>query len=164
MYSVLVKNPVSSVLVDSVKNLGSAVVSLGNSSTAATKLPPAIVNLPVSRLVLSGNHFVQLAGLSGATAVILGAYGAHCISTKAGYEEQKRIYHTANTYHFIHSLALLGVPLCRFPNAAGTFITLGMILFCGTCYYNACTEKTDFRKLTPFGGICLILGWLCLMF
>lgn len=30
-------------------------------------------------------------------------------------QEQRRIFETANRYHFIHTLALLGLPLCKFP-------------------------------------------------
>ena len=36
-------------------------------------------NMPTfERFVLQGSPFVRLAGLSGAAAVALGAYGAHC--------------------------------------------------------------------------------------
>ena len=38
------------------------------------------------RFVLQGSPFVRLAGLSGAAAVALGAYGAHCKFIKA-YEQ-----------------------------------------------------------------------------
>jgi uncharacterized membrane protein YgdD (TMEM256/DUF423 family) len=31
-------------------------------------------------------------------------------------KEQRRIFETANRYHFIHTLALLGLPLCRVPH------------------------------------------------
>lgn len=32
------------------------------------------------------------------------------------YPYQARIFETANTYHFMHSLALLGLPLSRKPS------------------------------------------------
>jgi len=37
---------------------------------------------------------------------------------KESREELKKIYETANRYHFLNSLALLGVPLCRWPKTA----------------------------------------------
>lgn len=30
-------------------------------------------------------------------------------------EEFKQVFETANKYHFLHSIALMGVPLCRRP-------------------------------------------------
>ena len=40
---------------------------------------PSVENMPTfERFVLQGSPFVRLAGLSGAAAVALGAYGAHC--------------------------------------------------------------------------------------
>ncbi len=36
--------------------------------------------------------------------------------------DAKRIYDTANFYHFMHSIALLGVPLCRRPYVVGILI------------------------------------------
>ena len=86
------------------------------------------------RFVLQGSPFVRLAGLSGAAAVALGAYGAHCkldigflntfsIDSVHGYfsaftaekQEMKRVYDTANFYHFVHTMALCAVPLARRP-------------------------------------------------
>jgi uncharacterized membrane protein YgdD (TMEM256/DUF423 family) len=46
---------------------------------------------------------------------------------------------------------------------SGSFLVLGMVLFCGTCYYRALTEKSDLRWLTPVGGTCLIVGWLAMI-
>lgn len=51
----------------------------------------------------------------GATGVILGAYGAHRKYPKDSPQDFKIIFETANRYHFLHTLALLGVPLCRYP-------------------------------------------------
>lgn len=52
----------------------------------------------------------------GATATILGAYGAHKTYPQDKADELKTIYQTANRYHFFHTLALFGVPLSRYPN------------------------------------------------
>lgn len=105
--------------------------------------------------------------------------------------EQRRIFETANRYHFIHTLALLGLPLCKFPAVvswtspsirndcivyrnrviisrafvlqASTFMLSGIILFCGSCYYTAFTNNRRFSATTPIGGFCFILAW-CSMF
>ena len=101
---------------------------------------------------------MRLAGLFGAAAVALGAYGAH--SFPAEKQAMKKVYDTANNYHFLHTFALLAVPLARKPILTGTLMIGGMTVFCGTNYYLALTEETTLRKFTPYGGSALILAWL----
>jgi len=116
-------------------------------------------NMPnFERFVLQGSPFVRLAGLSGAAAVALGAYGAHSFPPEK--QEMKRVYDTANFYHFVHTMALLAVPLARRPVLSGTLMIGGMTVFCGTIYYHALTEEKTLRKYTPYGGVMLIMGWL----
>lgn len=78
--------------------------------------PPKLLNL----WEIAGNnyHFVRLAGLSGATAVIMGAYGKHYLVKIIDAKEQmesKAVFETANRFHFLHSFALLAMPLARRP-------------------------------------------------
>jgi len=110
------------------------------------------------RFVRLGSPFVRLAGISGAAAVALGAYGAHSFS--ADKPEMKRVYDTANFYHFVHTLALLAVPMTRRPVLTGTLMVAGMTLFCGTIYYHALTEEKSLRRYTPYGGIMLMMAWV----
>ena len=75
---------------------------------------------------LTGNnyHFVRLAGLSGATAVIMGAYGKHNLTKIHDIHEQieaKAVFETANRFHFLHSFALLAMPLARRPALVSDF-------------------------------------------
>lgn len=46
---------------------------------------------------------------------------------------------------------------------SGSFLVLGMVLFCGTCYYRALTGRTELQWLTPVGGTFLIVGWLAMI-
>ncbi|KAI4490350.1 hypothetical protein M0802_010727 [Mischocyttarus mexicanus] len=123
------------------------------------KMPPVV---PLWKLASAVGPYVKLAGLSGAAAVILGAYGAHNINPDKLPEEAK-IFDTANKYHFYHTLALLGLPLCRRPFLATLFFISGIIMFSGSCYYIALTGNKRFSKMTPVGGTCLILGWISLL-
>jgi len=107
---------------------------------------------------LVGSPFLRFAGLSGALAVAMGAYGAHAFA--ADKPEMKKVYDTANFYHFMHTLALLAVPLSRRPALTGSLMITGTAIFCGTIYYNALTEERKFRKYTPYGGIILMMAWL----
>lgn len=69
-------------------------------------------------LVDRNDHFVRLAGLSGATAIIMGAYGKHNLAKIQDIHEQleaKAVFETANRFHFLHSFALFAMPLARRP-------------------------------------------------
>ncbi|XP_072935763.1 transmembrane protein 256-like isoform X2 [Epargyreus clarus] len=119
---------------------------------------------PLWQLAQEAGPFVRLAGLSGAAAVVLGAMGAHRTFPETETKEDlRKIFDTANRFHFLHTLALMTVPLCKRPCIAGTFFIAGMGLFCGTCYYHAFTGERGLRRLTPIGGSCLILGWIAMV-
>ncbi|KAJ8982509.1 hypothetical protein NQ317_018550 [Molorchus minor] len=105
---------------------------------------------PLWKLASENGPFIRIAGLMGATAVALGAYGAHRSYPKDRAQELKPIFDTANRYHFFHSLAILGVPLCRNPRMAGILIISGTLLFSGTCYYHAFTGEKQIWKTCPY--------------
>lgn len=107
-------------------------------------------------------YFYKIAGLLGASAVILGAYGAHVVARKSNPEEIKN-FETANRYHFYHTFALFGVPFCRFPIITGALFISGTLIFCGPCYYNGLTGDKTFNKYTPTGGMILIAAWLSMI-
>ncbi|KAJ8916173.1 hypothetical protein NQ315_016312 [Exocentrus adspersus] len=109
--------------------------------------------VPLWKLAAENGPFIRIAGLMGASAVILGAYGAHRAYPKDKAQELKPIFETANRFHFFHSLALLGVPMCRSPMLVGTLLISGTVLFSGTCYYHAFSGENKFGKLAPIGGV-----------
>ncbi|XP_077171163.1 transmembrane protein 256 [Paroedura picta] len=104
--------------------------------------------------------FQRLGALSGAAAVGASAYGAHGFLHHDPSDYQKELFNTATKYHFLHSLALLAVPHCRYPMVAGTILSTGMGMFCGAFYYQALMEDPTFLQVAPFGGSLLILGWI----
>ncbi|XP_011299482.1 uncharacterized protein [Fopius arisanus] len=65
---------------------------------------------PLWKSAVASGPYLKLAGLSGATAVILGAYGAH---RKYKDDQLKQVFETANRYDFYHSLAMVGLVACR---------------------------------------------------
>ncbi|XP_054159899.1 transmembrane protein 256 homolog [Oppia nitens] len=114
--------------------------------------------------LLQTSHWTRIAAIFGATAVAMGAYGAHGLDPKPDVPiEYKHVFETANKYHFFHSLALLAVPLTRRPLVVGTLMTAGMCVFCGTCYVYSLTHNKDIIKYTPYGGLTLILAWLSML-
>ncbi|XP_026324017.1 transmembrane protein 256 homolog [Hyposmocoma kahamanoa] len=139
-------------------------IGIFKSKSTPQAQPPIIVKMPLWQLAQESGPFVRLAGISGATAVVLGAMGAHrTFPDTDAKEDLKKIFETANRFHFLHTLALVTVPLCRRPYIAGAFFIVGMGMFCGTCYYHAFTGDRSLRRLTPIGGSCLILGWMAMV-
>ncbi|XP_017796051.1 PREDICTED: transmembrane protein 256 homolog [Habropoda laboriosa] len=120
----------------------------------------AKMTVPLWKLAAASGPFIKIAALSGATAVSLGAYGSHRQYPEENKQDLKQVFETASRYHFIHTLAMLGLPLCRTPYLSGAFLLSGIVLFCGTCYYYAFTGDNQWNKLTPIGGVCFIMGWL----
>lgn len=110
-----------------------------------------------------------IAALSGAAAVLLGAYGAHGLPKVLTDEHLLNAYHTAVTYQFYHTLALLlvSVLLERRPSrwllASGVLLVIGMALFCVSLYVLALTGIHYFGFVTPVGGVLMVLGWLALL-
>jgi uncharacterized membrane protein YgdD (TMEM256/DUF423 family) len=112
--------------------------------------------------------FLLLAGLLGALAVGLGAFGAHALADRLS-ESMLSIYETGVRYHFYHTLALLGVAVVmnRWPNsgvtvAAGWLFVAGIVIFSGSLYLLAFTGVRWLGAITPIGGVAFIAGWLCL--
>ncbi|OWF49687.1 transmembrane protein 256 homolog [Mizuhopecten yessoensis] len=114
-----------------------------------------------STMALAGRNFVRLAGLSGSVAVCMAAYGAHGMSKAE--EKKKRIYDIGNNFHLIHSVALLGTPLCNRPILVGGLMTMGTLVFCGSCYVYSLTGNDRIRYVTPYGGMMLIVAWLLMV-
>ncbi|KAH9514747.1 hypothetical protein Btru_023490 [Bulinus truncatus] len=148
--------------------------SLGSAVGVVTQyLPPRKVDLPIKEVVVrelqmlvispSARLFIRIAGISGAIAVALGAYGSHVFRHKDVDPRLKETFEIASKYHFIHTLALLAVPFARRPTLTGTLMTSGLVLFCGSCYYHAMTNNMAIRKVTPYGGFLFIFAWASLV-
>jgi hypothetical protein len=63
---------------------------------------------------ISRNIWHTAAAISGATAVGLGAYGAH--KFKPSDPKWIDVYQRGSDYHLFHSLLLAGAPMTRRPN------------------------------------------------
>jgi len=137
---------------------------------AQSSFPPVSVSTQTSSSITGStlsdmaptSGLVRTAGLSGALAIGLGAYGAHSLAAQGVTEDRLKAFEVANRYHLIHSAALLALPLSSKPRLSGSLMLGGMALFCGTCYYHALTGERSFRQFTPYGGVLLILAWFSL--
>ncbi|TPG45678.1 DUF423 domain-containing protein [Rhodanobacter glycinis] len=105
-----------------------------------------------------------LAGLAGASAVLLGAFGAHALQgvLDASHSE---LWHTAVNYHVWHALALalvVGLGCGRSGRFAAAAFAIGIVLFSGSLYALALGAPRWTGIITPFGGLALIAGWIAL--
>ncbi len=57
-------------------------------------------------------------------------------------------------------MALLAVPFVSRPMITGLLFIGGLSLFCGPMYYHAIRNDPQFRRITPYGGMLLLAGWL----
>ncbi len=117
-------------------------------------------------------------GLLGAIAVSSGALGAHFLKSKLETglitADQLNGFDTGVKYQMYHVIGMLLLVILnkQFPNKffawAYALFFWGIILFSGSLYF-LCTRHllgADWLKflgpITPLGGICFVLGWLCL--
>ena len=105
-----------------------------------------------------------LVGVAGASAVLLGAFGAHALHDVLD-AEQRELWHTAVDYHMWHALALVlavGLGSGRGRRVAMVAFALGIVLFSGSLYALALGAPRWSGIITPFGGIAFVIGWIAL--
>lgn len=111
--------------------------------------------------------WVQIAAVSGALAVVAGAFGAHGLKSRLT-PEQLDSWATAAQYHLVHSAVLLALGLFaaysgKSVKLPGSLFGVGMLLFSGSIYLLLLTKMRWLGPVTPIGGLLLILGWLSLV-
>jgi uncharacterized membrane protein YgdD (TMEM256/DUF423 family) len=99
---------------------------------------------------------IRLAALSGALAVIAGAFGAHGVSGQP-VEWLK----TGGQYELIHAVAAI-VAIQAGQRAAAILFLCGSGLFAATLYAMALGAPHWLGMITPVGGLGMIAGWLLL--
>ena len=108
------------------------------------------------------------AGISGALAVMLGAFGAHALK-KILSPESLMAFETGVRYQFLHVFAMIAVALLypsypsRYLNWSYRFFAIGTVLFSGSLYLLTTMGWTILGPVTPLGGLSFILGWSTLV-
>jgi uncharacterized membrane protein YgdD (TMEM256/DUF423 family) len=107
------------------------------------------------------------AGL-GALGVMVGAFGAHALSKMLTETGRTATFETAVKYQMYHTLALLVTALLLgrytskwFEYAGWSYLT-GIFIFSGSLYILCLSNVGKWGAVTPFGGLALIIGWVCL--
>lgn len=111
--------------------------------------------------------WLAISALAGASAVVLGAFGAHALRSRLD-DAALATWQTAVQYHLVHALALLALAL--FARATGRSVALpsgllvaGILLFSGSLYLLATAGWKWLGPITPLGGLCFIAGWLSIL-
>lgn len=115
--------------------------------------------------MLNINTRFRIAAATGFLAVVLGAFGAHGLHDLLEKNNAVEIWKTASTYHLVHAVVLLFAAACL-PSLrlAWGLIMAGIVLFSGSLYLLAVTGIQRLGAVTPAGGLCLLAGWLVLVF
>ena len=109
-----------------------------------------------------------LVGSSGFLAVLLGAFGAHALQAALDAKAFD-VFRTAVSYQFYHTFAMaLSLLLFEKNNAhhlikAFWTFAVGVLLFSGSLYLYVLSGVKFFAMVTPFGGVCFLIGWLLLI-
>ena len=113
------------------------------------------------------HHWGVAGAVSGAMAVMLGAFAAH--SLKSHLEPADlQTFEVGARYQMYHALALVALGLVagqrnhRALSLAGWLFCVGTILFSGSLYLLAVTGQHWLGAITPFGGVAFITGWIAL--
>ena len=114
--------------------------------------------------------FICLGGIAMATAVALGAFGAHALRARLEPADLA-IWQTAVQYHLIHALGLFVIagvahPLADVsgPRLAGWLILAGILLFSGSLYVLVLSGSRWLGAVTPLGGVAFIAAWTLVAF
>lgn len=107
----------------------------------------------MARTSSAADPLAALLALSGAVAVIAGAYGAHGAGGKAA-----EWLTTGAHYQMIHAVA--GLVILGKGRGPAALLLFGAALFAGTLYAMALGGPKWLGAVTPLGGLGLILGWM----
>jgi len=110
----------------------------------------------------------------GATAVLLGAFGAHGLEARLS-PDQLDTFETGVRYQFYHMFGLFLLAVLTQQTSADKLsawirrlFIFGIFLFSGSIYLLACKDLLGISSwkwlgpITPIGGTCFIIAWILL--
>jgi uncharacterized membrane protein YgdD (TMEM256/DUF423 family) len=115
-----------------------------------------------------GRSLVGAGALLGLLGVAAGAFGAHAIRERVTPERLDN-WKTAADYQLWHALATIasGLIAVRWASgaaaAAGWCFVAGVVVFSGSLYALALSDRRKLGAITPIGGVLFLAGWALLM-
>ena len=117
---------------------------------------------------LMRNLIFYIASFLGALSIILGAFGTHMFEDYLLQNNRLNTFEIAIRYQFYHVFFLLFIGLVyemfnkKILKYAFFLVLTGILLFSGSLYLICFTNNTFLGIITPFGGLALIMSWVCL--
>ena len=105
----------------------------------------------------------RFAATGGLLAVALGAFGAHGLKDLLAQNGTTAIWEKAVFYHFIHAVMMMILAERKtLPVVAWWSFLAGIMIFSGSLYVLAVTNRHWLGAVTPMGGLSFLAGWLAL--
>jgi uncharacterized membrane protein YgdD (TMEM256/DUF423 family) len=107
----------------------------------------------------SSHYWLGIAALFGLTGVAASAIGAHAAQGALAHE----LIMQASCMQLFHAVLLVALHghHGRWLTYGRWLLAGGMVFFCGSLYAKAFL-MLEHAPLAPFGGSCLMLGWLAI--
>lgn len=115
-----------------------------------------------------GRTLLAAGAVLGFLGVAAGAFGAHAVRDRISPERLDN-WKTAADYQLWHALATIaaGFAATRWESgaaaAAGWCFVAGTVVFSGSLYALALSDRRGLGALTPVGGVLLLIGWALLI-
>jgi uncharacterized membrane protein YgdD (TMEM256/DUF423 family) len=111
-------------------------------------------------MAMSEREWGIVAGLSGFSALVMGAIGAHALADP----HAAALVENASLYQLIHAGVLLWLSGKNGTSwgVARWLLLVGTVLFCGTIYLKTLAGWERATTLAPIGGTSFMFGWLLL--
>ena len=111
--------------------------------------------------------FMLLGAVFGFVGVGAGAFGAHALRRTVQAPERVATFQTGANYTLWHALALLATGIASavlaggelFFRLSGWCFALGIVGFSGSLFVLSVTGRRAWGRVTPVGGVLLLLGW-----
>ena len=118
---------------------------------------------------MSISHKYRLIGsILALGAVLFGAFGAHALKEILSAHDSIQTWETGVRYQMWHALALILLSMISLkhpiPKMTGLCFVVGTILFSGSLYGLALDGPKWLGPVTPLGGLCLMMGWVLLVY
>ncbi len=113
------------------------------------------------------NLIIAFGAINAFLAVGAGAFGAHGLKNILT-PEYLAVFKTAADYQLTHGVGLILIGILskdfasQYINTSAIFMSIGIILFCGSLYALTLSGTKWLGIITPIGGLCLLIAWLTL--
>ena len=128
---------------------------------------------------MSASFWLRTGAIWAFLAIAMGAFGAHGLRER--FESLGKIpdglttarlnenFHTASQYQMYCAFGILVVGLMAQAGrngvalgAAGWLLLLGSLVFSGSLYVLCITGDKWYGRITPFGGLAMMAGWIAM--